>query len=184
MHTAGFDGVAVGIESGSDRQLRRYKKPSKSRNLANGIRRAKNAQYVKCTRPSYVEPLGRLGKITRKRVVLFRMCDLIFVQLENSTYLFKVQSGKICWDSLLRKIWRPRDLKISITFRASLISKKSMNELVSFKRLSPSHGEIGSEFLNSLIWLSTIPQFAFFSEGYWGARGFCGSYFGVRQRDD
>ncbi len=43
MHSAGFDGAAVGIESGSDRQLRRYKKPSNSRNLANGIRRAKKA---------------------------------------------------------------------------------------------------------------------------------------------
>jgi len=59
-----------------------------------------------------------------------------------------------------------------------------MRELMSFKRLSPNHIEIGGEFLNSLIWFSTIPQFAFFSEGYWGTQSFCGSYFGVRQKDN
>jgi anaerobic magnesium-protoporphyrin IX monomethyl ester cyclase len=43
MHQAGFDLVFMGAESGSDAMLRRYKKPSTSRKLADDIRRAKKA---------------------------------------------------------------------------------------------------------------------------------------------
>ncbi len=43
MHEAGFDLAMVGVESGSDAQLRRYNKPAASSALASGIRRAKQA---------------------------------------------------------------------------------------------------------------------------------------------
>jgi anaerobic magnesium-protoporphyrin IX monomethyl ester cyclase len=43
MHRAGFDALFVGVESGSDAQLRRYGKPATSKGLAEGIRRAKRA---------------------------------------------------------------------------------------------------------------------------------------------
>lgn len=43
MHEAGFDLVMVGVESGSDAQLKRYNKPVGRDALAAGIRRAKKA---------------------------------------------------------------------------------------------------------------------------------------------
>jgi anaerobic magnesium-protoporphyrin IX monomethyl ester cyclase len=43
MHEAGFALIYVGAESGSDAQLRRFKKPTKSEWLAGDIRRAKKA---------------------------------------------------------------------------------------------------------------------------------------------
>ncbi|MDD2901456.1 MAG: radical SAM protein, partial [Syntrophales bacterium] len=46
MHRAGFDVIFVGVESGSDAQLRRYKKPTTSRMLAEDILRAKKANIV------------------------------------------------------------------------------------------------------------------------------------------
>lgn len=46
MHQAGFDLLFVGVESGSDAQLRRYKKPTTSRKLAEDILRAKKANMV------------------------------------------------------------------------------------------------------------------------------------------
>jgi len=46
MHRAGFDMAFVGIESGSDAQLKRYKKSGNSRVFAGGIRRAKKAHMV------------------------------------------------------------------------------------------------------------------------------------------
>ncbi|MFZ5450590.1 MAG: B12-binding domain-containing radical SAM protein [Thermodesulfobacteriota bacterium] len=46
MHRAGFDVIFVGVESGSDAQLRRYKKPTTSRKLAEDILRAKKANIV------------------------------------------------------------------------------------------------------------------------------------------
>ncbi len=46
MHKAGFDALFVGLESGSDAQLRRYGKPASSKSLAEGIRRAKRAHMA------------------------------------------------------------------------------------------------------------------------------------------
>ncbi len=46
MHRAGFDALFVGVESGSDAQLRRYGKPATSKALAEGIRRAKRAHML------------------------------------------------------------------------------------------------------------------------------------------
>jgi radical SAM superfamily enzyme YgiQ (UPF0313 family) len=46
MHRTGFDLLFVGVESGSDAQLRRYGKPATSKSLAEGIRRAKRAHMV------------------------------------------------------------------------------------------------------------------------------------------
>jgi radical SAM superfamily enzyme YgiQ (UPF0313 family) len=46
MHRAGFDALFVGVESGSDAQLRRYGKPGTRRTLAEGIRRAKRAHML------------------------------------------------------------------------------------------------------------------------------------------
>ena len=46
MHQAGFDVIFVGVESGSDAQLRRYKKPTTSRMLAHDIQRAKKANLM------------------------------------------------------------------------------------------------------------------------------------------
>ena len=46
MHRAGFDALFVGVESGSDAQLRRYGKPGTTRTLAEGIRRAKRAHML------------------------------------------------------------------------------------------------------------------------------------------
>ena len=46
LHKAGFDGLFVGIESGSDDQLRRYRKPGSSRQLAEAVRRAKKAHMI------------------------------------------------------------------------------------------------------------------------------------------
>jgi anaerobic magnesium-protoporphyrin IX monomethyl ester cyclase len=46
MHRAGFDALFVGVESGSDAQLRRYGKPATSKSLAEGIRRAKRAHML------------------------------------------------------------------------------------------------------------------------------------------
>jgi anaerobic magnesium-protoporphyrin IX monomethyl ester cyclase len=46
MHRAGFDLVFVGVESGSDAQLRRYHKPSASNILAADITRAKKANII------------------------------------------------------------------------------------------------------------------------------------------
>ena len=43
MHEAGFDLAMVGVESGSDAQLKRYNKPATSRALASGIGKAKKA---------------------------------------------------------------------------------------------------------------------------------------------
>ena len=46
MHRAGFDVAMVGIESGSDGQLRRFNKPANRRALAAGVRRAKKAHMA------------------------------------------------------------------------------------------------------------------------------------------
>jgi anaerobic magnesium-protoporphyrin IX monomethyl ester cyclase len=46
MHQAGFDGLFVGIESGSDAQLKRYGKPGTSKTLADGVLRAKKAHMA------------------------------------------------------------------------------------------------------------------------------------------
>jgi len=46
MHKAGFDGLFVGIESGSDDQLRRYRKPGTSRQLAEAVKKAKKAHMI------------------------------------------------------------------------------------------------------------------------------------------
>lgn len=46
MHKAGFDALFVGLESGSDAQLKRYSKPGDSKNLAEGIKRAKKAHMA------------------------------------------------------------------------------------------------------------------------------------------
>jgi anaerobic magnesium-protoporphyrin IX monomethyl ester cyclase len=46
MHRAGFDALFVGVESGSDAQLRRYGKPGTTKTLAEGIRRAKRAHML------------------------------------------------------------------------------------------------------------------------------------------
>jgi anaerobic magnesium-protoporphyrin IX monomethyl ester cyclase len=46
MHRAGFDFFFVGIESGSDTTLKRYKKPANSRLLAAAVRRAKKAHFI------------------------------------------------------------------------------------------------------------------------------------------
>ncbi len=43
MHEAGFDFFLVGIESGSDAQLKRFRKPARSKNLAAAVRQAKKA---------------------------------------------------------------------------------------------------------------------------------------------
>ncbi len=45
MRSAGFDAITVGVESGSDEQLKRFNKPANSRALAAGIRRAKKAHF-------------------------------------------------------------------------------------------------------------------------------------------
>jgi len=46
MHQAGFDVNIVGVESGSDAQLKRYKKSGNSRAIGAGITRAKKAHMV------------------------------------------------------------------------------------------------------------------------------------------
>ena len=46
MHQAGFDVIFVGVESGSDAQLKRYKKPTTSRKLADDIQRARKANIA------------------------------------------------------------------------------------------------------------------------------------------
>jgi anaerobic magnesium-protoporphyrin IX monomethyl ester cyclase len=46
MHRAGFDGLFVGIESGSDAQLKRYGKPGTNKTLADGVQRAKKAHMA------------------------------------------------------------------------------------------------------------------------------------------
>jgi radical SAM superfamily enzyme YgiQ (UPF0313 family) len=46
MHEAGFDFLLVGIESGSDVQLKRFGKPARSKQLAAAVQRAKNAHIV------------------------------------------------------------------------------------------------------------------------------------------
>jgi len=46
MHQAGFDCLFVGVESGSDAQLRRFRKPSTGKTLAEGIQRAKRAHMA------------------------------------------------------------------------------------------------------------------------------------------
>lgn len=46
MHEAGFDFLLVGIESGSDDQLRRFDKPARSKNLAAAVQRAKKAHIM------------------------------------------------------------------------------------------------------------------------------------------
>ncbi|MCK9376038.1 MAG: B12-binding domain-containing radical SAM protein [Syntrophobacterales bacterium] len=46
MHRAGFDALFVGVESGSEAQLRRYGKPATAKGLAEGIRRAKRAHML------------------------------------------------------------------------------------------------------------------------------------------
>ncbi len=46
MHRAGFDFLFVGIESGSDATLKRYKKPANSKHLAAAVRRAKKAHLI------------------------------------------------------------------------------------------------------------------------------------------
>ena len=46
MRRAGFDVISVGVESGSDEQLKRFRKPANSRALAAGIKRAKKANFV------------------------------------------------------------------------------------------------------------------------------------------
>lgn len=43
LHRAGFDALFVGLESGSDAQLKRYGKPATSKGLAEAVRRAKKA---------------------------------------------------------------------------------------------------------------------------------------------
>ena len=45
MRRAGFDVITVGVESGSDEQLKRFNKPANSRALAAGIKRAKKAHF-------------------------------------------------------------------------------------------------------------------------------------------
>ena len=46
MQRAGFDGVIVGIENGSDAVLKRYKKSASSRAISAGIKRAKKAHML------------------------------------------------------------------------------------------------------------------------------------------
>ena len=46
MHKAGFDLVFLGVESGSDAQLKRYNKPARRAELASGLRRAKKAHMI------------------------------------------------------------------------------------------------------------------------------------------
>ena len=46
MHEAGFDVFFVGVESGSDSQLRRYRKPASRKAMAAGIVRAKKAHIA------------------------------------------------------------------------------------------------------------------------------------------
>jgi anaerobic magnesium-protoporphyrin IX monomethyl ester cyclase len=46
MHRAGFDLIFMGVESGSDAQLRRFKKPTTSQRLAHDMKRAKKAHMV------------------------------------------------------------------------------------------------------------------------------------------
>ena len=46
MQEAGFDALFVGVESGSNDQLKRYRKPSRNENLAISIRRAKAAHMA------------------------------------------------------------------------------------------------------------------------------------------
>lgn len=46
MHEAGFDALFVGVESGSDSQLRRYRKPASRKAMAAGILRAKRAHIA------------------------------------------------------------------------------------------------------------------------------------------
>lgn len=46
MHKAGFDGLFVGIESGSDAQLKRYRKPGTKALLGTAVRRAKKAHMM------------------------------------------------------------------------------------------------------------------------------------------
>ncbi|MBI5568744.1 MAG: B12-binding domain-containing radical SAM protein [Desulfomonile tiedjei] len=45
MRRAGFDVITVGVESGSDEQLKRFNKPANSKALAAGIKRAKKAHF-------------------------------------------------------------------------------------------------------------------------------------------
>jgi anaerobic magnesium-protoporphyrin IX monomethyl ester cyclase len=49
LHEAGFDFVFVGVESGSEAQLSRYRKPVDRNGLAEGVRRAKKAHMVVVT---------------------------------------------------------------------------------------------------------------------------------------
>jgi anaerobic magnesium-protoporphyrin IX monomethyl ester cyclase len=46
MHEAGFDAFFVGVESGSDSQLKRYRKPASRKGMAAGITRAKKAHMA------------------------------------------------------------------------------------------------------------------------------------------
>jgi len=46
MHQAGFDIAAVGVESGSDLQLKRYRKAATRAAIASGVERAKQAQML------------------------------------------------------------------------------------------------------------------------------------------
>ena len=46
MHQAGFFAMFVGVESGSDAMLKRYRKPARREQLLSGIRRAKQANFL------------------------------------------------------------------------------------------------------------------------------------------
>lgn len=46
MHQAGFDLAFLGVESGSDAQLKRYRKPANTQAMAAGIARAKKARMI------------------------------------------------------------------------------------------------------------------------------------------
>jgi anaerobic magnesium-protoporphyrin IX monomethyl ester cyclase len=96
MHKAGFDGIYVGVESGSDAQLKRYDKATTGRRTGDGILRTKKAHMFVIS--SFIT--GGIGETDEDREETYKFVRKI-KPLVCEVGSLRVHPGTPLWDELV-----------------------------------------------------------------------------------
>jgi radical SAM superfamily enzyme YgiQ (UPF0313 family) len=113
MHKAGFDFLFVGVETGSDAQLKRYRKPTTSAVLGQGIRRAKKAHMLVIG--FFIH--GGPGETLEENAATQKFVREARPHVCGASEL-SVQPGSVLWEELLRD-GEPANLQASYPQRIS-----------------------------------------------------------------
>lgn len=128
MQAAGFDALFVGVESGSDDQLKRYRKPSRSGNLASGILRAKKAHMAVIA--FFIH--GGSGETAEDARATQKFIREVRPHVCGASEL-SVQPGTVLWDKLTENA-PPQNLEASCPRRIHEFSGQHTAQEISQRR--------------------------------------------------